>query len=321
MSASLSITADLLEAYETRSGEPHSQVSPLLELSTCIDGFAKGYGLSETTSLAELPDPLQGLPDAGIIESCIPGLTDSSLPGDALRDVLTAHLVSLASSPQTRQFVGQTLTGQGFFSIAQAYWNIEANGDRNDLPVKPRDGLDIPTSKGTGDYAVMKFQQRMSAGVVWASGKTSSAAMRKSGARIAVLLGESLLKSQPFEQVDAVKVAIEYPVSGKPKARLVWTPQHLLVGSEQFQPEQPIPAQLPDPQSGLAFPGTRVIVGGSAEALLESRSASSEGSELKGRQSCRSNTAKSSSVTLSGSWSPGSRRNKCAETWVSRSPR
>jgi tetratricopeptide (TPR) repeat protein len=202
----LKITADVSKALGWVLGAAPTSPEPVLVLGTYLDALAKGYGMSDSTSIDW--DPLERAAPPG---QALPLLRHylaaegADLDADCLRDRLYAVLVDLAESGDARKTLNSNgpLTEVELLRAGQVYWNLEGTKDRPRLPIRP-DPIrkvgptghpriaDIPTPDRTRDFATLRWTDRVNEPKV---NRSSAGGFRQQGARLAVLAAQHIIDS------------------------------------------------------------------------------------------------------------------------------
>lgn len=204
----LPVTKDLRLAIEQVLG-----VEPAMEgfnlsvqaLAAFLDSCAKGYGLSESLSVAE--DPLDRLEGWPVVEGNFADLLGSEgvLTTDGVRARVYEALCELSRDGEALRLVNKRdrPDARATLLLGQIHWNLEATEQRTKLPIKPapatgsQDGRDIPVPQSTVDLATTSWTARTN--LQW-SGRTSGQGFRTAAARLTVLVARWFVENQLYEQ-------------------------------------------------------------------------------------------------------------------------
>ena len=277
--AGLGITADLSHAFDWVLGAAPTAAEPAVVVAACLDALAKGHGLSESLKIyddplqrADLPAPARALLQHLLADG------GSEIDADTLRNRLYDIFSQLAQDLDARRQVNRRwpLTDRGLLTVGQVYWNLEANSDRPELPIRRNGDADIPVPGIVNkDFATMEWAPRCDQKC---NGKSSSGqGFRTQGARLAVLAAQFLVEKTTRPLPDLEGAVLRHAPAGQGSPRIlsiVWprgelaattpvvAPRGLAEGGEGiFLPGADRPGEAQQVGNGVA----RILVGAPAE--------------------------------------------------------
>ena len=275
--AGLGITLDLSDALVLVLGAAPIAPEPEVVVAACLDALAKGHGLSESLEIDD--DPLQraDLPaPALVLLQHLFAEGGSEIDADTLRNGLYDVFSQLAQDRHARLQVNKKgLADVGLLRVGQVYWNLEANSDRPELPIRRQDDADIPVPGVLNmDFATMEWARRCDQRC---RGKSSGQGFRKQGARLAVLAAQLLVRNSPRPLPDLDGAVLHRAAGGQGGIRvrsITWpgeepatttiaaARQEPNTGDEEPKSVRPDHAALSQPAGPRT---TRVLVGAPAE--------------------------------------------------------
>lgn len=205
----MQIGTELFAAITDIVGAEPNTPDPVLVLAAFFYALAKDYGLSEHRDLPDIQLDRIELPTAAAAAvDCFMGAGASSIDSDSLRGRLYEACVDLSRDYGARKKLNKNraLTEVEVRMLAQIYWNLEANDARPLLPIPS--GQDIPVAAGkvvsadikvpgkSRDFAKMVWTARVKEG---AKGLGSGYSFRSKGARLAVLMAQSIVNAENRE--------------------------------------------------------------------------------------------------------------------------
>lgn len=203
----VAVTKDLrLALAQVLGDEPQVEDAhlPVLALAAFLDSCAKGYGLSESLSVAE--DPLAGLEEWPTTEAFFAGLLGSEgvLTADGVRAHVYEALCELSRDGEALRLLNKRdrPDARGTLLLGQIHWNLEATEERTKLPIKPAPATgpqarrDIPVPQSSSDLATTLWTARTN--LQW-PGRTSGQGFRTAAARLTVLVARWVVENQLHE--------------------------------------------------------------------------------------------------------------------------
>lgn len=235
----IEVNSDIFAAYASVTGVEPTQVDATLVVACAIDALAKGYGMSDSPTLAEIELEHVRIPQPAreALAACLsvePELVD----GEEVRDGLYRAFAEVSRDPSARRLLNKTdpLSETSTLKLAQIYWSLEATALRR-LPIssgqeiEPSPGVrvaaDIRVENSNEDYATMKWSSRVNQG---ARDLGRGQSFRTKGAKLAVLTAARLVAetASAGQSLGACRLSVRRSTK-KPTAEIVWEQSELRV--------------------------------------------------------------------------------------------
>lgn len=232
MTNEIEISADLSDAFIAVLGEKLSTPRVVHVVAWYLDALAKSYGLSESEIITEYASERVVVSDdvQGVLKLC---LGDMVIRGDddVIRERLYAELEKVSKDQRARRRLNQKNppSDARLLAIAQVYWNLEWSQERRSLPLRPHEResgqgrrIEIPLPGTVTDAAELRLTDRTKAGVEWDGHTVSKAALRRQGARLAVILADSIVRAELEDVSKPISAKVVAESSTNSRVRIVW---------------------------------------------------------------------------------------------------